>query len=514
MINNHYHYSLFMKTAVFFLTLFVFTTVVTAQQTVTHTSTAQTVSRNSSFLDIPGLANNPLAIITVEPNEATRIANPHPLGVWYDGSRWAIFNQDLTAMQAGLVFRVHWSNPDAQHFYRKVTPSLLDNGKLVLDHAYLNGNPQAKFSITQLWNPEGTGGLYNKSTVVPAYDSKTQRWSLRNEDGSSLVSGLAFNFFLQSNSVTTVNKNTISSGTFKSGNPANVHPLNNRQFRLICTGFSVVTATDDDLLESDGAGDEVFFTYDILETTGIRRLKHTESVLPSITEQYQLKSKVHGAAQKTLLGTPTGYIRAGSKSPSGGLQQGDIFPENGQLPSNAVIPYNRTNPASFPLLVWEGTLNMDKRVFINICPWEFDDDNTRLNVAWPDFAKAQLQAYYFQDSMNLPAINCKTDFLSRSDLTPQSADMLGTQPFWSWYNLTLRSRRIGVRRPQTIRVKTPAAQMLCLKLEGIDDKGYVLLAPGNYYIGMVSRNRFDISFQNSFSNKGNYRMHFRLELVE
>ena len=92
--------------------------------------------------------------------------------------------------------------------------------------------------------------------------------------------------------------------------------------------------------------------------------------------------------------------------------------------------------------------------------------------------------------------------------------MLGTQPFWSWYKLTLRSRRISVRRPETVRVKTPAAQMLCLKLEGIDDKGNVLLAPGSLYVGMVSRNSFGISFLNTFSNKGNYRMHFRLELVE
>ena len=502
-----------MKTVFFFLTFFV-ASAITAQQTVTHTSAATTISRNSSFLDLPGLANNPLAIITVEPDADTRIANPHPLGVWYDGNRWAIFNQDLAAMKAGLVFRVHWSNPDVDHFYRKATPSLLDQGKFVVDHVYLNGNPQATFSITQLWNPEGTGGLYNKSTVVPEYDTERQKWMLKNEDGSALLPGLAFNFFLQPNSVASVNKNTIGSGIFKGGKPANVHPLNNRQFRLICTGFSVVTATDDDLLESDGAGDEVFFTYDILETTGISRLKHTESVLPSITEQYQLKSKVHGAAQKTLLGTPTGYIRAGSKSPAGGLQQGDIFPENGQLPANAVIPYNKTNPQSFPLVVWEGTLNTDKRVFINICPWEYDDDNSRLNVAWPDFARAQLQAYYFQDSMNLPAINCKSDFLSRSDLSPYSGDMLGTQPFWSWYKLTLRSRRISVRRPETVRVKTPAAQMLCLKLEGIDDKGNVLLAPGSLYVGMVSRNSFGISFLNTFSNKGNYRMHFRLELVE
>ena len=500
-----------MKTFFLSVTLCLLSPVIFAQQTQTHTSTAENISANSSFLDIPAIKGNSSVVITVEPDADTRIANPHPLGVWYDGSRWAIFNQDKAVMNAGLKFLVRWSLPGTNSYHLKANNNNLQEGLLLLDHPALNNNPGARFSLSQLWNPGGAGGMYNLAEVTTEYEPELKRWLIMNNNGEAIKPGLAFNVIIQAKSIATVNKQVFNPGSIKGGKPVVSHPLNNRQFRLICTGFSVFEPTNDDLLESDGAGDEVFFTFDILQTEGIRGMKHTESLIPKITETYQLKTNVHGATTKTFLGTATNYIRAGSKSASGGLQQGDHFPANGQFEVNGPVQFNRSNPQSFPLVVWEGTLQSDKRVFINISPWEYDDENTRLNAMWPDFAKMQMQAFFNGDSLNLPAINTPGRFLLKTDLMPYSSDMLGTQPFWLEYGLTIRTRRF---RTRSTREKTPAAQMLCLKLEGIDEKGNPLFAENSFYAGPHSGNLFVIGFQNQFNNKGSYRLYFKLELVE
>jgi len=500
-----------MKTTFLSIALCMLSPVIFAQQTMTHTSSSGTISANSSFLDIAAIKGNPSAVITAEPDADTRIANPHPLGVWYDGSRWAVFNQDKTVMKAGLKFLIKWSLPGANSYQLKANNSNLQDGQLLLDHPALNNNPGARFSLSQLWNPGGMGGLYNPSEVTTEYNPDIQRWLVMNTNGTAIQAGLAFNVIVQINSLATVNKQVIATGVMKGGKPAVSHPLNNRQFRLVCTGFSVFEPTNDDLLESDGAGDEVFFTFDILQTEGIRGMKHTESLIPKITEAYQLKTNVHGAATKTFLGTATNYIRAGSKSATGGLQQGDHFPANGQFEVNGPVPFNRGNPQSFPLVVWEGTLSTDKRVFININPWEYDDENTRLNAVWPDYAKSQMLEYFKQDSLNLPVINYAGKYLSKLNLMQYSADMLGTQPFWQEYTVTTRDRRF---RRHIIRDKTPASQMLCLKLEGIDAKGNPLIEENSFYVGRISSDLFSIGFLNKFNNKGSYRLYFKLELVE
>lgn len=79
-----------------------------AQQKFQHTTAAPNISNNSTFLNADGLNGNPGAIIIVEYNATTRTANPHAVGVWYDGSKWAVFNQDLAIMPANITFSITW----------------------------------------------------------------------------------------------------------------------------------------------------------------------------------------------------------------------------------------------------------------------------------------------------------------------------------------------------------------------------------------------------------------------
>ena len=77
-----------------------------------HRATAENVSDNSTYLDNPLLNNNPNAVVSVtqnwNPGGGDGTYNDHPVGVWYDSSieRWAVFNQDRTAMPEGAAFNI------------------------------------------------------------------------------------------------------------------------------------------------------------------------------------------------------------------------------------------------------------------------------------------------------------------------------------------------------------------------------------------------------------------------
>ncbi|MDZ4792984.1 MAG: hypothetical protein SGI83_01775 [Bacteroidota bacterium] len=60
-------------------------TLLQAQHKFTHTTDLKNSSGNSTYLSFEGLNNNPNAIIIVEYDGITRAANPHAVGVWYDG---------------------------------------------------------------------------------------------------------------------------------------------------------------------------------------------------------------------------------------------------------------------------------------------------------------------------------------------------------------------------------------------------------------------------------------------
>ncbi|HWR33153.1 MAG TPA: hypothetical protein VN451_06500, partial [Chitinophagaceae bacterium] len=142
------------------------------------------------------LYNNPKAIIIVEVDYDARKMNPHPIGTWYTGSQWAIFNQDMAAMPAGVTFTITWNNPDANVYYQKLSKGNFNNGKMIIDNSLLNNNPSASFYVSQVWNPEGIGGVYNNSDITVEYDKQFGKWAVKNMNGSGLPDGSAYNIII------------------------------------------------------------------------------------------------------------------------------------------------------------------------------------------------------------------------------------------------------------------------------------------------------------------------------
>jgi hypothetical protein len=85
-----------------------------------HTASKENISCNydCTILDIAELNNNPDAIIWVSPILEKGVnLNPHPVGVYYFGKKWNIFNLDQKPIPADAKFNVEYvTSPDKTHF--------------------------------------------------------------------------------------------------------------------------------------------------------------------------------------------------------------------------------------------------------------------------------------------------------------------------------------------------------------------------------------------------------------
>ncbi|MGF1473188.1 MAG: hypothetical protein ACFB50_15800 [Rubrobacteraceae bacterium] len=160
-----------------------------------HTSTPENIVDNSTYLDHPSTTGNPDAILLVTQDPDT-VANPRPIGVWYDvnrGGKWAVFNQDLAPMPEGVTFSILLPGDSADVTVHRATPENTVDNVTYLDHPKANDNPDAVLSVTPNWNPGGGNGLYNNHFVDVRYDADEERWTILNEDGAQMPSEAAFN---------------------------------------------------------------------------------------------------------------------------------------------------------------------------------------------------------------------------------------------------------------------------------------------------------------------------------
>jgi len=78
--------------------------------TLVQTATVANISNNSTRIDHPDLNGNPNAIVFAtqlwNPGGGTGIYNNHNIGVYYTGTKWAVYNEDLAAMPVGCGFNL------------------------------------------------------------------------------------------------------------------------------------------------------------------------------------------------------------------------------------------------------------------------------------------------------------------------------------------------------------------------------------------------------------------------
>ena len=149
-----------------------------------HNAASGTISGHITTINNAATNNRPNAKLIVTQNWGTTGPyNNNSIGVYYDGGRWKIYNQNLAAMPVNAKFNVIVDH--SQSFQHSV--SSRSSGHItVLDNANTNSSPSAFVFTTQIWE-----GVYNKHDVGVWYNANT--WKIYNEDRAALPSNAKFN---------------------------------------------------------------------------------------------------------------------------------------------------------------------------------------------------------------------------------------------------------------------------------------------------------------------------------
>jgi len=164
-----------------------------------HTVTASNkVPFAATYIDNALTNGHPNAIVFTTLNEACNLnlcqLDSHNIGVFYDGNKWRIFNQDGWAMLVGNAFNVLVPNPDTSVFVQKATAANIKGSDTIIDYPLTNGNPNAKILVTPNYGPGGVGGIYDDHPIGVKYEGG--QWRIFNQDGYLMLDGAAFNVFV------------------------------------------------------------------------------------------------------------------------------------------------------------------------------------------------------------------------------------------------------------------------------------------------------------------------------
>ncbi len=155
-----------------------------------HTVTTATRSgyTHSSRIDEPHANVNPGAVLVVTQQwnpltSSVGTYNDHPVGVWYDGSRWQIYNEDLATLPINASFSVSINEGFTHTAMTAAT-------RTVLNHASVNGLADRILVVTHNY---GNSGPYLRKSLVTRYDAAIGRWTVETQDGTAIPAGAKIN---------------------------------------------------------------------------------------------------------------------------------------------------------------------------------------------------------------------------------------------------------------------------------------------------------------------------------
>ena len=159
------------------------------------------------------------------------------------------------------------------------------------------------------------------------------------------------------------------------------------RFRVTLTGFTVNKQSSDNILESDGKGDEVYFVVDSARYDGYSDRGGPILVFASVNGRETLRANGNLTERKSLQSVVLGdvnfqndppRIRAGSASQVGGLRTGDRYPTNEPWNVSGALRTDR-----LPMLLWEGELTADRDLVVLIPTiWEWDGGNAEMRALY------------------------------------------------------------------------------------------------------------------------------------
>ena len=166
-----------------------------------HTATVGNIDGPATFLNHPTLSGQPDAIVLATQRRSldggTGVLNPTEIGVFYDpadGGRWAVYNEDGSAMPPGAAFNVFLPAGDNAQVHVATDPNSMLNWTNLEDPA-ANDNPAAKVFAIHNRSPGGIDTAPHDH-VIGLWFSSQERWAVFNQDIVDMVAGTAFNAFV------------------------------------------------------------------------------------------------------------------------------------------------------------------------------------------------------------------------------------------------------------------------------------------------------------------------------
>jgi hypothetical protein len=166
-----------------------------------HTATAGNISGSNTSMDNALTNGNPNALVFITSNY-----NPGGVGgtddgrlngVYYNGSKWGVSNQDGGSISANLAFNVLTLVPNPAVFVHMTTASNSEANISNMDNALTNSNPNAVVFITQRLDlAGGVGGVSNNHSTGVYYEPGAKQWGVFNQDKVDMPLNAVFNIFV------------------------------------------------------------------------------------------------------------------------------------------------------------------------------------------------------------------------------------------------------------------------------------------------------------------------------
>ena len=160
-----------------------------------HTATTSNIVLHRTIIDNPATNGNPNArlLVTQRYQNASGSCpcayNNNPIGVFYNGSKWEIFNQNIASMPANASFNVFVLPTYTGAFVHTATSPTAN--ETVIDNPLTDNNPNAIVFATPNYNPGGGSGTYNSHNIGVYYG--VGKWKIFNQDGAMMPVSASFN---------------------------------------------------------------------------------------------------------------------------------------------------------------------------------------------------------------------------------------------------------------------------------------------------------------------------------
>jgi hypothetical protein len=166
-----------------------------------HTATSSNTKDNWTAIDNP-LASDPNALVFAIPNwsppDGSRKTNSHPIGVWYTGKQWAIFNEDRASMREGAAFNVEILRPSVNAFVHTATSANTKKNWTAIENPE-EPNPLVYDSNALIFvmprSSPGEDAVYNNEPIGVWHNG--EQWTIFNQnEGINMPEGAQFNVLI------------------------------------------------------------------------------------------------------------------------------------------------------------------------------------------------------------------------------------------------------------------------------------------------------------------------------